>query len=79
MAFSVDTATEAKIQDIIESDFVDCTVIMVTHKLSGVLKFDNVAVLDQGSLVEYGRPEELVAKRDGAFAKLYSTHEKGRD
>lgn len=79
VATSVDASTEAKIQSIIESDLVDCTVIMVTHKLLGVLKFDKVAVLDKGSLVEYGSPNELLAKEDGVFAKLYSTHEKGRD
>ncbi|KAK0643350.1 ABC transporter [Cercophora newfieldiana] len=76
---SVDASTELKIQSIIESDFVNCTVIMVTHKLSGVLKFDKVAVLDNGALVEYGPPRELLASRDGAFSKLYSTHEKGRE
>ncbi|KAK0619996.1 ABC transporter [Immersiella caudata] len=75
---SVDASTESQIQSIIESDFAKCTVIMVTHKLSGVLKFDKVAVLDNGSLVEYGPPEELLANGNGAFAKLYSTHERGK-
>ena len=51
---------------------------MVTHKLSGVLKFDKVAVLDNGSLVEYGPPKELLATEHGAFAKLYSVHERGK-
>jgi len=46
---------------------------MVTHKLSGVLSFDKVAVLDKGVLVEYGSPRELLAKENGVFAKLYST------
>ncbi|KAK4444912.1 ABC multidrug transporter [Podospora aff. communis PSN243] len=74
---SVDASTEAQIQDIIDSDFVDSTVIMVTHKLSGVLKFDKVAVLDTGSLVEFGPPGELLTNPSGAFASLYLTQEKG--
>lgn len=45
----------------------------MTHKLSGILSFDKVAVLDKGILIEYGPPQELLVKENGAFARLYST------
>jgi len=52
---------------------------MVTHKLSGILEFDKVAVLDHGSLLEYGPPKGLLAKLDGEFRKLYVTQQQGRE
>lgn len=46
---------------------------MATHSLAGVVgRFDKVVVLDGGVLLEYGEPEELLARVDGAFAKLYA-------
>lgn len=46
---------------------------MATHSLAGVVgKFDKVVVLNGGVLLEYGEPEELLARVDGAFAKLYA-------
>ena len=46
---------------------------MATHSLAGVVgRFDKVAVLDGGVLLEHGEPEELLARVDGAFAKLYA-------
>jgi ABC-type multidrug transport system fused ATPase/permease subunit len=62
---------------IVESEFATSTVIMATHSLAGVRRFDKVVVLDGGVLLEYGEPEELLARVDGAFAKLYAT-QRGR-
>lgn len=45
---------------------------MATHSLAGVRKFDKIVVLDGGVLLEYGEPEELLARVDGAFANLYA-------
>ncbi|TKW58921.1 Multidrug resistance-associated protein 1 [Colletotrichum tanaceti] len=73
----VDTSTESSIEAIVESEFATSTVIMATHSLAGVRKFDKVAVLDGGVLLEYGEPEELLARVDGAFAKLYAV-QRGR-
>ncbi|KAM7219752.1 ABC multidrug transporter [Rhypophila decipiens] len=69
----VDASTESDIQAIVESEFATSTVIMATHSLADVVgRFDKVVVLDGGVLLEYGEPEELLARVDGAFAKLYA-------
>ncbi|KAK6207066.1 hypothetical protein LQW54_007494 [Pestalotiopsis sp. IQ-011] len=73
----VDASTESCIEAIVESEFATSTVIMATHSLAGVRRFDKVAVLDGGVLLEYGEPEELLARVDGAFAKLYAA-QRGR-
>lgn len=44
--------------------------IMVTHRLSRIREFDRAAVLSGGVLVEYGAPEELLEKSEGALTRL---------
>ncbi|KAF7550053.1 hypothetical protein G7Z17_g5969 [Cylindrodendrum hubeiense] len=68
---SVDSQTDARIQEVIRSEFSDCTIIMIAHRLDTLLDFDKIAVLDRGSLVEFGAPQELLANETGAFARLY--------
>jgi len=68
--YSVDSKTDALIQELIRSEFRDYTIIMITHRLSTLHGFDKVAVLDGGNLVEFGRPDELLEDRSGYFARL---------
>ncbi|POR39545.1 ABC transporter [Tolypocladium paradoxum] len=74
---SVDATTESQILEIVQTEFGRSTVIMVTHRLSGIRAFDTVAVLDHGALVEYGPPGELLAIPDSALAKLCETRADG--
>ncbi|KAM4057529.1 ABC transporter [Hirsutella rhossiliensis] len=74
---SVDATTESEIQKIVAMELQNSTVIMVTHRLSGISAFDRVAVLDQGVMVEYGPPDELLAIRNGALAKLCEARRDG--
>ena len=68
---SVDTQTDARMQEVIRTEFSDCTIIMIAHRIDTLLDFDKVAVLDRGSLVEFGAPQELLADEAGAFTRLY--------
>lgn len=63
-------------QDIIRSEFKDHTVIMIVHRLSNLLEFDHVAVMDGGRLVEFGKPIELLAVTAGWFSRLYGAQAK---
>ncbi|KAJ6785512.1 hypothetical protein PWT90_03803 [Aphanocladium album] len=76
---SVDAATEQKIQDIVDREFKRATVIMVTHRLSGIRRFDLVAVLKAGELAEFGSPDALLADSDSALSMLCKAqgHESG--
>jgi ABC-type multidrug transport system fused ATPase/permease subunit len=58
-------------QKIIRSEFKNHTVIMVTHRLSSLIDFDKVAVLDSGRLVEFGKPVDLLKDSSTAFSRLY--------
>ncbi|KAI0531750.1 P-loop containing nucleoside triphosphate hydrolase protein [Xylaria digitata] len=68
---SVDAKTDAQMQEVIRNEFKDHTIIMIAHRLSSLLDFDHILVLDQGSLVETGPPTELLNNPSSRFAKMY--------
>lgn len=57
-------------EDIIDTVFKDRTVLAVMHRLTHITRYDKVAFLDDGHLVEFDAPETLLG-RDSKFARLY--------
>lgn len=69
---SVDDKTEALMQQVVETEFRDRTVISVIHRYSHIAWFDRVAVMQHGRIVECDAPLTLL-QRDGSFLKqLYN-------
>lgn len=68
---SMDWETEATMQKIIETEFADRTVIAVVHRLRFIERFDKVALLSQGELVEFENPTKLL-QQESEFKKLYT-------
>lgn len=58
-------------QVIIRDEFKDHTIIMIAHRLSSLLDFDFILVLDQGLVVESGKPNELLRDPSTRFANMY--------
>lgn len=56
-------------QKIVDSEFRERTVLAIMHRLKHVSRYDKVALLDNGTLVEYDQPQSLLA-RDSRFADL---------
>ena len=67
---SLDTETEDRIALSLKQIFKDCTTLLISHRLSTVLRADRIAVLQEGAIVEIGMPEELIARK-GAFVRLF--------
>ncbi|NLI99278.1 ABC transporter ATP-binding protein [bacterium] len=61
---SVDTKTEALIQDAIHKLLEGRTSLIIAHRLSTVRDADRIIVLDHGKIVEEGSHEELMARKD---------------
>jgi ATP-binding cassette subfamily B protein len=67
---SLDPENETMIQEAVSDLVKGRTVIVIAHRLRTVLGADNIAMLENGVLVEEGRGRELIAG-DGLFARLY--------
>ena len=63
---SLDSETEAKIQEALNTLTKNKTTIVIAHRLSTVLNSNNIYLVDSGKIVDNGKHEDLLAK-----SKLY--------
>ena len=68
---ALDNESETLVQQAIERLRGKVTVIVIAHRLSSVLNSDRIVVLDQGKIIEQGKPKELLKNKDSYFHKLY--------
>jgi ABC-type multidrug transport system fused ATPase/permease subunit len=66
---SMDADTDEIVHKVLEEECKECTVVTVAHRMKSILASDIVAVMEEGRVVEFGSPEDLVAQ-GGAFATL---------
>jgi ABC-type multidrug transport system fused ATPase/permease subunit len=57
---NVDMQTDEFIQKALRLDFKEATIITVAHRLNTIIDYDRIAVFDQGKVVEFGSPKELL-------------------
>ncbi|XP_059667168.1 ABC transporter C family member 10-like [Cornus florida] len=65
---SIDNATDTILQKTIRTEFADCTVITVAHRIPTVMDCTMVLAVSDGKIVEYDKPMELM-KREGSLFK----------
>jgi len=68
---ALDSATESELMEALDTASHDRTVIIVAHRLSSVQRADRIVFLEDGSIVDIGQFDELVARNAGfrALAK----------
>ena len=69
---SVDTRTEAKIQEGMDNLMSGRTSFVIAHRLSTIKGADVIIVMDEGKIVETGRHQDLIAS-GGRYAELYNS------
>lgn len=67
---SVDTRTEAKIQEAMAALMKGKTSFVIAHRLSTIQNADLILVVQDGSIAERGRHQDLL-KQNGLYASLY--------
>lgn len=69
---SLDSHSEALVQDALQKLVAHRTTLVIAHRLSTIRNADKILVIKEGHIVEAGRHEELLA-RDGVYSNLYQT------
>ncbi|KAG0356750.1 hypothetical protein BGZ54_000613 [Gamsiella multidivaricata] len=67
---SVDFATDEKIQTTIRNELGDSTLITVAHRLRTIMDYDRVLVLEQGRVVEFDSPINLITNPSSRFRDM---------
>jgi subfamily B ATP-binding cassette protein MsbA len=67
---SLDTESEALVQEAIDRLMRGRTVFVVAHRLSTIQNADKIVVLDDGKIVQMGKHDNLI-RQEGLYKRLY--------
>ncbi|XP_076020047.1 multidrug resistance-associated protein 1-like [Genypterus blacodes] len=66
---AVDLETDHLIQSTIRTQFDDCTVLTIAHRLNTIMDYSRVMVMERGSIAEIDTPSQLISQR-GHFYRM---------
>ncbi|KAI5957193.1 hypothetical protein KGF54_000121 [Candida jiufengensis] len=67
---SIDNQTDKFIQKTIRSQFQNKTIITIAHRIDTIMDSDKIIGLDQGELIEFDTPANLLESKEGVFYGL---------
>lgn len=67
---SIDHNTDELIQTTIRSQFKDCTVLTIAHRLNTIMDSTRIMVLDKGTVLEFDSPDKLMADENSLFFSM---------
>ncbi|KAJ7747845.1 P-loop containing nucleoside triphosphate hydrolase protein [Mycena metata] len=70
---SMDHITDEKIRHVVDTQMKDLTVLAIAHRISTIVNYDKILVLDSGSIAEFDDPKVLLANPESRFARLAAT------
>ena len=68
---NIDFKTEKLIQSTLANCFKTCTVITIAHRIKTILNYDKILVLDNGQIIEYDTPTNLLNNINSQFYQMY--------
>lgn len=73
---SIDTETDALIQETLRREFASTTVLVIAHRLSSVTDSHRVLVMKHGQVTEFDTPAALLADPRSEFKAMLESTEK---
>jgi len=70
---SLDSKTEAKIQEGLEEYLKTKTIIIIAHRISTLKNVDKIYVFENGEIVEEGKFDSLSKDKQSKFSQIYSS------
>jgi len=67
---NIDFQTEEIIQKALNEYLKDSTIITIAHRIKTVMSFDKILVLEEGNIVEFDSPQNLIMNENSYFYKL---------
>lgn len=67
---SLDTKSEVLVQEGLDRLLKNRTAIIIAHRLSTIAHADHILVISGGEIIEYGKPKELLKKKQGVYTNL---------
>lgn len=74
---SLDSVTEALIQDALKVLMNGRTSILIAHRLSTIRQADRILVFDKGNIIETGTHQELLSRKGGQYRHFYEMQTQG--
>ncbi|KAF3482809.1 uncharacterized protein GIQ15_02133 [Arthroderma uncinatum] len=68
---NVDSNTDLLMQRLVQEEFKDFTILTIAHRVNTILNYDKVGVFDEGKLVEFDRPQNLLRTNGSLLGTLY--------
>jgi ATP-binding cassette subfamily C (CFTR/MRP) protein 1 len=69
---SIDYKTEEIIQKAVSEILNDSTFITIAHRIKTILNYDRILTLDNGTIVDFDTPKNLLNDKNSLFYELYS-------
>ncbi|KAG1678446.1 Canalicular multispecific organic anion transporter 2 [Nymphon striatum] len=67
---AIDLETDDLIQQTIRTEFKDCTILTIAHRLNTIMDSDRVMVLSDGNIIESGSPSDLLSMENSYFHSM---------
>ncbi|KAE9413188.1 hypothetical protein Angca_005362 [Angiostrongylus cantonensis] len=73
---SLDHIAQTLVNEVVRVHFRYATVITIAHKLETIGECDRILVIEDGELVEFDTPENLLARNDSVYREMVETSKK---
>ena len=72
---SIDVENDALLQKSIRQEFIDSTCLVIAHRLNTILDSDKILVMDNGKVLEFDAPSNLLKDPSSSFSSLVNNWE----